>query len=262
MGILSRLYSFTASTKIVSAQVNAEFDQIVELLNGANETDSVYIGSSTPPTGGTPKLLVQGQVFLQADPSGAVLQVYKVGDALASPRMTFNNTGAIRCVASQNTPVASTQTITLSGVLEIYSDYDGVGNVGTGEDTLGTITINANTLGSTSLHSLRIRAYGYTAANANNKTIKFKVGSSTVLNTGAVAFNNKNWYLEVDIFRVTNAHWLVCGKLVCDTTIITCNVNVGSMDATVDNTLTLTGTATSDDDIVLNAYVVEKNAKA
>ena len=49
MGILSRLYSFTASTKIVSAQVNAELDQIVELLNGANETDSVYIGSSFPP---------------------------------------------------------------------------------------------------------------------------------------------------------------------------------------------------------------------
>ena len=52
---------------------------------------------------------------------------------------------------------------------------------------------------------VRIKAWGTTAANANNKTVRLKFGAANILDTGAVASNNETWYFEAEVFRTGGA---------------------------------------------------------
>ncbi len=71
----------------------------------------------------------------------------------------------------------------------------------TTEEVLWSHTMNADQLGADG-QGVRIVASGYTAANANNKTLRFKVdGNAIVTNTTTAAPNNKRWRIEAVVIR-------------------------------------------------------------
>lgn len=66
------------------------------------------------------------------------------------------------------------------------------GNTGSAETTMQEFQIDFNTLSNLG-SSIQIFAAGKTAANANNKTYKVKLGSTTLFTSGALALNNVDW---------------------------------------------------------------------
>lgn len=71
----------------------------------------------------------------------------------------------------------------------------------TTEEDLFTYSMPANTLNST-YKVLRIKAWGTTAANANNKTVRLRVGANS-LGGLAGAINNQAWTIEGELFFIT-----------------------------------------------------------
>jgi hypothetical protein len=142
------------------------------------------------------------------------------------------------------------------GITGFYSptiDHTETGNVGTGEDTLTTVTIPAMTLSPTN-KIMRIRITGRTAANADNKTVKLKFAGTTILSSGALALNGKEWFIDATLTRygsaITKAVVLFQTN---DTSIPTIydftKVTGLDFDAN-DYDVVVTGEATSDDDII------------
>lgn len=74
---------------------------------------------------------------------------------------------------------------------------------GTAEQTAFSYTIGAGNLNVNDC-AITIRAWGTTAANANNKTIKLYVGAANI-SSGATAANNKDWYGEFTSIRTAAA---------------------------------------------------------
>lgn len=70
----------------------------------------------------------------------------------------------------------------------------------TSETTLQTYSFPANAFNATG-QSVRAKAWGSFAANANNKTVKLYFGSSSFVNSGAVAGNNVKWVIEGTVHR-------------------------------------------------------------
>lgn len=270
MGI-TRLYTFNPNTVISSTQVNAEFNQLVNILNGVDSTNNVSIGGTQAVVNNFTqgKVLVVGRVDIVLPSSGTSLAIWRSGDdALATnPRVSISNLGAVRVLASQSEVVAATAQMTLDGVLYSLNDVSTTGiagNVGAGEDDLTNFTIYGRTFGaSAGTHHIEVWAYGLTAANGNNKRVKFYVKTTPVLDTGSVAFNNKPWAMHVHIFGEPGVSKVrVCGYIQCDTTLVYCNTEVASYDCTVDADCKWTGTATADNDVVITSFVVRKGALA
>lgn len=267
MATLLRLYTFTPNTTIVSAQMNAELDQIVGVLNGTVTNKDVYIGSSTVPVGGTPKFMVNGQSHFVLNGSGTTIALYREGDADASPRMAISNLGNIRMVASGNLVNPSAQTMVLDGVLYSYNGGNtvlkgAVGNVGAGEDTLMNFDIADNVLNGQQ-QFIRIIAAGSTAANANNKRIRFYVKTTAVLDSGTVAFNNAPWIVDVHIFSYGGlSEVMVVGEFRCASTIVRCCTTVSAFDHTVANDTHVSAVGVADDDVIQSVLLVRKGMTA
>lgn len=122
-----------------------------------------------------------------------------------------------------------------------------------------TYTLPANTL-SANGKAVRVRAWGQTGATANTKTVKLYLGATVVYTTGAVAANNKDWYLEAVITRtgVGTQTILIIGHF--NGALIVASTRA---TATVDETTALAlkttmqnGNATSAD-ITVNGFEVE-----
>ena len=81
-----------------------------------------------------------------------------------------------------------------SGVL--YINNTTTGNIGAGIDTIANFDFATNTLDNNG-DLIEIEAWGNFASNNNNKNIDVKFGSTTILTTGALAFNNTLWKLNI-----------------------------------------------------------------
>lgn len=90
--------------------------------------------------------------------------------------------------------------ITLGGNLEVNTTA--ASNASTGETDLISYTLPANTLVNDG-DSLEVQAWGTYAANGNNKTVKLKFGSQTILDTGAIAANGGSWSIKANIIRTS-----------------------------------------------------------
>lgn len=126
-----------------------------------------------------------------------------------------------------------------------------VGNVGVGEDDLMTYTVPARLL-STNGDSVRLKAYGTFAANANNKRVRAYFGSDLLFDTTALAFNAGDWSLEVEITRTGATTQKAIAVWACgNTTVTAAPVDYTAPGRTLSSTnvLKLTGEATSNDDI-------------
>ncbi len=86
---------------------------------------------------------------------------------------------------------------------QLTNDVTDHNNTSTGATDLASYTAPAALLG-TDTDAIELTFYGITAANANNKTIDVKIGSTTIFTSGALALNAANWSIRVIISRVSS----------------------------------------------------------
>jgi hypothetical protein len=136
---------------------------------------------------------------------------------------------------------------------KLASQNGPVGNSGTAETDLMSTTINFGTLSQIGT-SILIFACGQTNANANNKTLKLKFGSTTIFSSGAIAMNNKDWSLQAEIIfngggsQISYANFSYNGG----TSVVDTNTSSESIANNV--TLKFTGEGTVNDDISIYYY--------
>lgn len=127
------------------------------------------------------------------------------------------------------------------------------------EDTLISYSIPANTMGANGVQGFRIKAWGTTAANGDNKTIKLYFGSA-LISSGVQTINAKNWFLELNVFRSGTSTQVVVGEGQMDTTSITPTVTTATETETAAIVAKITGqetTASTANSIVAKALIVE-----
>lgn len=127
-------------------------------------------------------------------------------------------------------------------------------NTGAAETDLFTKTIDVGTLAKQN-SSILIFACGTTNANANNKTLKLKFGSTTVLDTGAFAGNGISWTLQAEIVRNGAAAQVYWAQFLGSAT-LTSKINVGTATESLASAVTLkfTGTGTATGDISISYF--------
>lgn len=140
----------------------------------------------------------------------------------------------------------------------IFLNVAGTGNgADTTEDVLATFSLPKNTLGSLA-RGIRVCAYFHCAANADNKTMRLYFGANSIA-TPTAATNNKNAYLELDVYFSSAGHQQVLGNGVVDVTPVTPTFVAGTDDETTALTIKATGQAGTGNanDIVCEAMTVE-----
>lgn len=131
---------------------------------------------------------------------------------------------------------------------------------GTAEQTLQTYTMPAGQLAAAG-QSVRVRCWGTTGANGNNKTRKLYFGTS-VIATATEAANAQNWVLELVVMRTGAATQSVSGTGLAGTGGVTplSYINQGTDSLTAAVVIKCTGTdgTSSASDITANGMLVEQ----
>lgn len=142
----------------------------------------------------------------------------------------------------------------------LTTDNTAIGNTLGGEDNLITYSLPKNALHNDG-DTLEIIAYGITAANGNNKTIKLVLGSTTLFSTGAVAFNNKSWCIRAEITRIGAATQQIISTFHGDFGLLTNTATfvAGTEDLTTVLAIKCTGTSGSSttDDIIQKGLTIK-----
>jgi hypothetical protein len=133
-----------------------------------------------------------------------------------------------------------------------------VGNVGTGTDDLMTYTLPAATLG-TDGQTLRITLHGFTAANANVKTITFNFGATIVtINPVTTAPNGQNWRAVFEVVRTGAATQSLGGMSMMGAVLQGVYKAVPTETLSAAVVIKCTGAATADNDIVQGTMLIEQ----
>jgi hypothetical protein len=170
---------------------------------------------------------------------------------LHGPDQAYTLPATLALTSATVVPGASAITAKVGGI--IYQSITGVGNVGAGDDPLIVFTIAANVL---SVDGQRLTAEfnGRFAANGNDKRIRIKWNSATILDMGAsLAPNGVGWRCKVTIVRTGAATQRVSADLIMGTASgQSWFVGETTGSATLSGTVALqaNGEATSDNDIV------------
>lgn len=141
-----------------------------------------------------------------------------------------------------------------SAVLDV--ETTSVGNVGTGEDVLYTYTLPADTL-NTNGEFIRGRISGIVANNANVKTLKLKFGGTTFLTRGTTTPTiGQGYTIDWEVIR-TGATTQICNATFSGSD-GTASAYYSTAGETLSGTvaITLTGEATSNDDILKHSSIV------
>ena len=173
---------------------------------------------------------------------------------------TFYGTPKYRANAVIGTGASPGPATPVSGVM--YSSTTSVANVGAGEDTLMTYGFGTDWF--TTGHAIRVTAWGTTAANANAKQIKLKLGASTlVASTSSVDYNNVDWKIEGIVVATGGAaqenigQWFAPAAATATLRSIltrsTSAINISGLGTTI----SCTGEGVADNDIVQRGMIVE-----
>lgn len=164
-------------------------------------------------------------------------------------------------------PGSAADSVTAIRPLGMIAPYlTSTGNVGAGEDQLGTVTIPANTLDTNNGSCVRITAWGITAANANSKTIKLYFGATVLVTlVHASAINDAPWKLEGLVFRISSTtqeafgegRTKAAGATAAAYTVTMQTRSTPGETLTGDVIVKVTGEAVADNDITLKALFVE-----
>lgn len=146
----------------------------------------------------------------------------------------------------------------LGGLLT--SNTTAVGNITSGEDSLITYTLPKNAMHNNG-DVLEITAFGITASNSNNKTIKLIIGSTTLFSTGILAFNNKAWCINAKITYTGTATQVSVATFNGDLALLTTTATyvTGTEDFTTNLTIKCTGTSGSSttNDVVQEGLIIK-----
>jgi hypothetical protein len=148
----------------------------------------------------------------------------------------------------------------VSGRVAVTDGYTEVGTVGAGTDDLRSTTLTGGSLANDQM-AIRVTAWGRFAANANNKTLNFVFGGSTLALLGASAQNNTRWYVEAIVARTGATSQEIHG--IMHVTTGGAGVAPSLLSATGaetlanDVTVKFTGSGTSDNDVIQEGMVME-----
>ena len=170
MATLARLFDFTPSTPILSGDVDAEFNQIVNLLNSTSTNKNAIVRYSN--AGEAPLLLDQ----LSSGP----IQIWRAaGIEVTRMKVSGQIVGYPRC---------------------IHSNPGTAGNIGAGLDNLHSFVLPAASL-ATNGDYLHVRYAGAFATNNNDKRIQISLGGVVVDNTGLFDQDSGNWSYDIYYIR-------------------------------------------------------------
>lgn len=146
----------------------------------------------------------------------------------------------------------------LGGILDINTTS--MANSGIGETTLISYNLAANRLINNS-DSLEIRAWGTYATNGNNKTVKLKFGSQTILDTGAIAANSGSWEINATIIRTAPAIQEITTNIISSNSSVSDSSTrtAGTQNLSNAITISITAQGSADNDIVQYALIIKQN---
>ncbi len=106
---------------------------------------------------------------------------------------------------------------------------------------------------------VNIKAWGSYAANGDDKTIKLKFGSQTILDTGAIAANDGSWQIESSIVKISDTTQEIIASIISSNPSVlgSCTRTAGSQTLTSSNIIKITGQGISSDDITQYAMIVK-----
>lgn len=145
--------------------------------------------------------------------------------------------------------------LSLSGMLSVSTESES--NSGSGETDLISYLLDNNTLANNG-DCLTIKLWGVFAANANNKTLKLKFGSQTILDTGAIAANGGSWEINATIIRKSPTTQEISSLIVSSNSSVVGSATrtAGTQDCSTDLTIVCTGQGSSSSDIVQYALII------
>jgi len=132
------------------------------------------------------------------------------------------------------------------------------GNIGAGEDDLCTVTIPARPFYKDG-QGFKITAWGLVANNANAKTVKLLFGGQTICTTAMTVNEVSFWRVEATILRSSVGNQAYNAHMTKGATTFITDIERGSLTVSEasDIIVKLTGTATSDNDVVCYSLLVE-----
>jgi len=145
--------------------------------------------------------------------------------------------------------------ISIGGTISV--DTTASANSGSSETTLISYSFPANLKGVGD--ELYLKAWGVFASNSNNKTIKLKFGSQTILDTGAIAANSGSWKIEASIIRTSATTQEIIASLISGNSSVAevATRTQGTQTLSNSNDLIITGQGTSNEDITQNGLIVK-----
>lgn len=159
--------------------------------------------------------------------------------------------------SSVTIPIGSTSEAAQVGAT-LHTDTTTVGNSGASETDLMSYLLKATSL-NTDKSYLELSAWGTYAANANNKTIKLKIGSTTIYDTTSVAANDGAWSITAKLIRTAAGSAKSIVEMIAQSALVTKKVEYTAIseDFTTDLTIVVTGQGSSDDDIKQEGLIIK-----
>lgn len=147
---------------------------------------------------------------------------------------------------------------TKKGAYQLTSSTTPVGNVGAGEDTLITYTVQPSILAKDG-YNIGIKAWGTFAANANSKRLRLYFGSTVLYDTTALVVNNGTWVIESTVVRTGAATQQAISFIISSNTTVVNSVTYIVPTVTLSATIVIkcTGLGVADNDIVQNGLLIK-----
>jgi len=140
----------------------------------------------------------------------------------------------------------------------LASNTTEIGNTAGVETILISYSMQANTLDVPGNY-IEVMAWGTVAANGNNKRIKLKLGSTTLLDTGLIAANSGSWCIISDIIRVSATSQQAISRIISSNSLI---VDSASYLLSSENLTTLlnvfcTGEGVAANDVIQKGLIIK-----
>lgn len=174
--------------------------------------------------------------------------------------LTYNDAGGVLTIAADHKIGGSSTSAAANCVVNVGVKSAVVGNVGSGEDDLQTVTLPANALEAIT-RGIRITAFGTAAGNANAKTLKLYFGSQLIFSVALTINLANSWRFDAIVLRTGSStqkwSYMFTDSYAGGAVFGYTGNGTATQTETGTITIKLTGTATSDNDITCEGLLVE-----
>lgn len=236
--------TLTANKVVVASGAGALISP--NLLHWDNTNSRLGIGTTSP----TSDLHIRASVSPAMRIDSTVGRLFQGGNG-STDTITMTNDGTIDVMRFYTHPAGGgANQVKMGGTFA--TNLTDNGNVGTGEDTLHSFTLLANSMDANANRVESMAAFTF-AANANNKRVRCKFGGSTFYDSGIQAQNGGSLELRWTIIRTGASAQKVSARAIASAGSLFSNDHQYSTLAIATSgaaTILCTGEATSNDDIV------------